>query len=90
LKTRPAVEAAGVRVLDRPFYAQGNVASAGGCLSGQYLATWMIWRLIGKEAAIDALSYVAPVGQEEEYISRAVAAVSEFIAEERSSGATAV
>ena len=90
LKTRAAVEAAGVRVLDRPFYARGNVASAGGCLSGQYLATWMIWRLIGKEAAIDALSYVAPVGQEEEYISRAVAAVSEFIDEERSSGATAV
>ena len=90
LKTRPAVEAAGVRVLDRPFYARGNVASAGGCLSGQYLATWMIWRLIGKEAAIDALSYVAPVGQEEEYVSRAVAAVSEFIDEERSSGATAV
>jgi transcriptional regulator GlxA family with amidase domain len=90
LKTRPAVEAAGVRVLDRPFYARGNVASAGGCLSGQYLATWMIWRLIGKEAAIDALSYVAPVGQEEEYVSRAVAAVSEFIAEERLSEATAV
>jgi transcriptional regulator GlxA family with amidase domain len=89
LKTRPAVEAAGVRVLDQPFYARGNVASAGGCLSGQYLATWMIWRLIGKEAAIDALSYVAPVGQEEEYVSRAVAIVSEFIAEERLSDATA-
>lgn len=88
-KTRPAVEAAGVRVLDQPFYARGNLASAGGCLSGQYLATWMIWRLIGKEAAVDALSYVAPVGQEEEYISRAVAVVSEFIAEERLSDATA-
>ena len=42
------------------------------------------------EAAIDAPSYVAPVGREEEYISRAVAAVSEFIAEGRLSGATAV
>jgi transcriptional regulator GlxA family with amidase domain len=89
LKTRPAVEAAGVLVLDQPFYARGNLASAGGCLSGQYLATWMIWRSIGIKAAIDALSYVAPVGQEEEYISRAVAIVSEFIAEERLSGATA-
>jgi hypothetical protein len=37
----------------------------------------------------DALSYVAPVGQEEEFISRAVAVVSEFIAEERLTGATA-
>jgi hypothetical protein len=42
------------------------------------------------EAAIDAPPYVAPVGQEEEYISRAVAAVAEFIAEGRLSGATAV
>jgi transcriptional regulator GlxA family with amidase domain len=88
-KTRPTVEAAGVRVLDQPFYARGNLASAGGCLSGQYLATWIIWRLAGKEAAVDALSYVAPVRQEEEYISRAIAVVSEFIAEERLSGATA-
>jgi len=79
LKTKPSIEAVGVSVLDQPFYAQGNLASAGGCLSGQYLATWMIWRLIGKQAAMDALSYVVPVGQETEYISRAVAAVSEFI-----------
>ena len=90
VRTRPELEAAGVEVIEAPFYARGNIASAGGCLSAQYLATWIIWRLIGKEAAIDALSYVAPVGQKEEYISRAVAAVSEFIAEERLSGATAV
>jgi hypothetical protein len=50
----------------------------------------MIWRSIGIKAAIDALSYVAPVGQEEEYISSAVAIDSEYIAEERLSGATAV
>lgn len=83
LKTKPVAQAAGLRVLDQPFYAQGNLASAGGCLSGQYLATWMIWRLIGKQAAIDALSYVAPVGQEEEYISRAIAVVSEFMPEQQ-------
>jgi transcriptional regulator GlxA family with amidase domain len=78
--TRPALEAAGVRVIDAPFYAQGNIASAGGCLSAQYLATWIIWRLIGKEAAIEALSYVAPVGQQEEYITRAIDAVSNYVA----------
>jgi transcriptional regulator GlxA family with amidase domain len=83
LKTKPVAKAAGVQVLNRPFYAQGNLASAGGCLSGQYLATWMVWRLIGKQAAIDALSYVAPVGQEEEYISRAMAVVSEFLPEQQ-------
>nr|AIA18644.1 Putative amidotransferase [uncultured bacterium] len=83
LKTKPVAQAAGLRVLNQPFYAQGNLASAGGCLSGQYLGTWMIWRLIDKQAAIDALSYVAPVGQEEEYISRAIAAVSEFMPEQQ-------
>lgn len=83
LKTKLVAEAAGLQVLNQPFYAQGNLASAGGCLSGQYLATWMIWRLAGKQAAMDALSYVAPVGQETEFISRAIAMVSEFIPEQQ-------
>jgi len=81
--TRPKLEAAGIKVLDAPFYAEGNVASAGGCLSGQYLATWIIWRLLGKQAALDALIYVMPVGQEEEYISRAIDAVSPYIESDR-------
>ena len=82
-KTRPTVEAAGVRVLDEPFYARGNIASAGGCLASHYLAVWLIWRALGKGAAIDALSYVLPVGQEEEYASRAIAAVSAYIPAEK-------
>ena len=76
--TKPELEAAGVKVLDRPFYAEGNIATAGGCLSAQYLATWIIWRLIGKEAAIEALNYVVPVGEQQEYISRAIDAVSPY------------
>ena len=36
--TRAIVEAAGVKVLDQPFFCHGNVATAGGCLSSQYLA----------------------------------------------------
>ena len=79
VRTRPELEAAGVEVIEAPFYARGNIASAGGCLSAQYLATWIIWRLIGKDAAIEALSYVVPVGQQEEYISRAIRAVAEYI-----------
>ena len=31
LITRPWVEEAGVSVLDRPFTAKGNIATAGGC-----------------------------------------------------------
>jgi len=87
MKTRPAVESAGVRVLDLPFYAQGNIASAGGCLSSHYLAVWMIWKALGQAAAIDALSYVLPVGQEEEYTSRAINAVSAYISGDKASEA---
>jgi hypothetical protein len=30
--------AAGVEVLNQPFFANGNVATAGGCLASHYLA----------------------------------------------------
>lgn len=87
MKTRPMVEAAGVRVLDAPFYAQGNIASAGGCLASHYLAVWMIWQALGQAAAIDALSYVLPVGQEEEYTARAIKAVSPYLSADQVSEA---
>jgi transcriptional regulator GlxA family with amidase domain len=71
LTTRPWVVAAGVEVLDQPFYAKDNIATAGGCLASHYLAAWIIARLRGKEAADGALHYVAPVGEKEEYMERA-------------------
>ncbi|MGW2688300.1 DJ-1/PfpI family protein [Streptomyces sp. NPDC001414] len=71
LTTKPWVAAAGVEVLDQPFYAKDNIATAGGCLASQYLAAWLITRLRGKAAAEEALRYVAPVGEKEEYIERA-------------------
>ncbi len=77
--TRPYAEAAGLSVLDRPFFCRGNVATAGGCLSGAYLAAWAIWRLAGKVAAEEALAYVAPVGEEDQFKQRALGTVSEFI-----------
>ncbi|MDO6384888.1 DJ-1/PfpI family protein [Uliginosibacterium sp. 31-12] len=70
LTTRPWVEEAGVAVLNQAFFARGNLATAGGCLASQYLACWMIAKLIGIEAASSALHYVAPVGEKEEYITR--------------------
>ncbi|MFD8642771.1 DJ-1/PfpI family protein [Streptomyces zaomyceticus] len=71
LTTRPWVVAAGVEVLDQPFYAKDDIATAGGCLASPYLAAWIIARLEGREAAEDALHYVAPVGEKEEYVERA-------------------
>ncbi|GHK01726.1 glutamine amidotransferase [Streptomyces sp. Y2F8-2] len=74
-KSRPFVEARGVTVLDAPFHAEGNIATAGGCLASQYLATWVITRTLGEEAARDVLDYVAPVGENQETVGRAVHAV---------------
>lgn len=79
LTTKPWVIEAGVKVLDTPFVAHGAVATAGGCLSAQYLATWMIARSASVQDAKDAMHYVAPVGEKGAYIERAIAAVSPFL-----------
>lgn len=79
--TKPWVEEAGVAVLDRPFVANRNVATAGGCLSSQYLAAWVIARLEGVEAARNAIHYVAPVGEKDIYVERAMANIAPFLAD---------
>ena len=81
LITRPWVEDAGVGVLNQPFFARGNVATAGGCLASQYLAAWIIARLVGLKAAESALHYVAPVGEKEEYIARALRNIQPYLGE---------
>jgi transcriptional regulator GlxA family with amidase domain len=75
LTTKPWVREAGVDVLDAPFVAHGNVATAGGCLSSQYLAAWIILRLATEADAASALHYVAPVGQKDIYVELALSAV---------------
>ncbi|MFS2034563.1 DJ-1/PfpI family protein [Polaromonas sp. CT11-55] len=79
LTTKPWVEEAGVTVLNQPFVARGNVATAGGCLASQYLAAWVIARLVGIEEARSAMHYVAPVGEKEDYVSRAMRNITPFI-----------
>ena len=79
LMTKPWVIEAGVTVLDTPFVAHGNVATAGGCLASQYLATWILVRGAGLADAEAALRYVAPVGEKDEYVARALAAVTPFL-----------
>lgn len=81
LTTKPWVEQAGVVVLNRPFHAEGNIATAGGCLASQYLAAWIIARLVSVAAAQSALSRVAPVGEEEPYVARAMANIVPFLSE---------
>ena len=72
LTTKPWVQAAGVEVLNQPFFAAGNVATAGGCLASAYLAAWVIARLEGEDAARSAVHYVAPVGEKDDYVERAM------------------
>ena len=79
LLTKPWVQEAGVEVLNQPFYADGNVATAGGCLSSQYLAAWVIARLEGLEAAKSAMHYVAPVGEKELYVDRAIGNITPYL-----------
>lgn len=79
LTSKPWVIEAGVQVIDAPFVAHGNVASAGGCMAAPYLAAWMIARGAGVAAARDVLHYVAPVGEKGDYVARAMAVVTPFV-----------
>lgn len=80
LTTKPWVIEAGVDVLNQPFFAHGNVATAGGCLASTYLAAWIIAKSEGVDAAKAALHYVAPVGEKEDYVARAMKNIAPYLA----------
>lgn len=82
LTTKPWVIEAGVNVIDAPFVAHGNVATAGGCLASQYLATWMIARGASVRDAEEAMHYVAPVSEKAMYVHHALGVVRPFLAGE--------
>ncbi len=79
LTTKPWVQEAGVEVLNQPFVANGNVATAGGCFASPYLAAWVIARTEGTEAAAGALHYVAPVGEKDAYVANALGRITPFL-----------
>ncbi|MDQ0250425.1 transcriptional regulator GlxA family with amidase domain [Sphingomonas kyeonggiensis] len=79
LTTKPWVIEAGVEVIDAPFVAHGNVTTAGGCLASQYLASWLIARGASLEDARAAIHYVAPVGEKELYVERAMGVIGAFV-----------
>ena len=80
--TRPHLVEAGVAVVDLPFQARGPVATAGGCLAATYLATWLMWRAVGKEATRQQLQAAAPVGEKEAWAERTLAVVAQTIGED--------
>ncbi|MEJ8852120.1 DJ-1/PfpI family protein [Variovorax rhizosphaerae] len=79
LTTKPWVQEAGVQVLEQPFFAQGNVATAGGCLSSTYMAAWLIARAEGIDAAASAIHYVAPVGEKDEWVERTLRNITPYL-----------
>lgn len=81
IMSKPWVVEAGAEIVEQPFVAHDNVASAGGCLSSIYLASWLIAKGGNLDLVREALNYVAPVGEQEDWITRAVSTVSPFVAE---------
>ncbi|WP_148623738.1 DJ-1/PfpI family protein [Aliarcobacter cryaerophilus] len=79
LTTKPWILEAGVEVLNQPFFAKGNIATAGGCLASQYLATWIITKLLGVEKASSAIHYISPVGEKEESVKHCLEVVKPYI-----------
>ena len=79
LTTKPWVVESGVTVLDQPFYAKGNLATAGGCLSSKYLATWVISKLSSRADAESAIHYVAPVGEKESTVQHCMSVVGAYL-----------
>lgn len=79
LTSKPWVQEAGIEVLNQPFFANGNLATAGGCLASSYLACWVIARLEGIQAAKNAMHYFAPVGEKDEFVERMLRHVTPFL-----------
>lgn len=79
LTTKPWVLEAGVEVLNQPFFAKDNIATAGGCFSSQYLAAWVIAKTEGIKAAAEAIHYIAPVGEKENYVQKAMHNIEKYI-----------
>ena len=81
LVTAPAARAAGLQVGGQPFLANGNVATAGGCLSSTNVAAWLLARASGLDAARRAIWNAAPVGEKDAWAERAIATVQPFLSE---------
>ena len=61
--TKTALEELGVEVVEKPFIAHGNVATAGGCLAQQYLVGWVIEKLADAEWKDVVIRSIQPVGE---------------------------
>jgi transcriptional regulator GlxA family with amidase domain len=61
--SKALLEGFGVEIVEKPFIANGNVATAGGCLAQQYLIGWVIENLADKGWRDLVLRSIQPVGE---------------------------
>ena len=61
------LQALGVEVLDMALVCNGNIATAGGCLSAVYLVGWVVEVLFGSGKRNEALREIIPAGQSAAY-----------------------
>jgi transcriptional regulator GlxA family with amidase domain len=79
LKTKPWVIETGVNVLEQAFIAKDSIATAGGCMASEYLATWIMLKKSDIKTTKSILGYVAPVGEKEQHISHCLSVVKPFV-----------
>ncbi len=61
--SKTLLESFGIEVVEKPFVAHGNVATAGGCLAQQYLIGWVVENLADTEWKNLILKSIQPVGE---------------------------
>ncbi|HUR99933.1 MAG TPA: DJ-1/PfpI family protein [Pyrinomonadaceae bacterium] len=61
--TKSALENLGIEVIEEPFVAHENIATAGGCLAQQYLVGWVIEKLADTEWKNVVIRSIQPVGE---------------------------
>lgn len=61
------LQSLGIDTIDKPLVCNGNIATAGGCLSATYLVGWFVERLYGTEKRRDTLKEIIPTGQKDIY-----------------------
>ena len=61
--SKPLLESLGVEVVEKPFIAHGNIATAGGCLAQQYLIGWVVEKLADEDWRDLIIKAIQPVGE---------------------------
>src|SRR5215213_782190 len=61
--SKAVLESFNVEVVEKPFVAHGNIATAGGCLAQQYLIGWVIENLADADWKNLVLKSIQPVGE---------------------------